>query len=203
MNAEDRKKHILQCAKKLFSEHGYYKTQISDIINDAGIARGTVYQYFTNKDDIFVTLMENFYLDWEKSIALNLDTLDLKSISPKQYIFHRILNTLAFLEEDRDLCSIVLRMGIGLHRDFDSLIQRFETKIINLVAGDLKLGIQFGSVRKDINIELTANLISGALFRISYHYFVQKKNHRQDLAMLTEEILDIIIPGIFTPRKRG
>jgi len=184
------------------SQHGYYKTQISDIINDAGIARGTVYQYFTNKDDIFVTLIENFYHDWEKSIALELDNLDIEHISPKQYIFHRIKNTLLFLETDRDLCNIVLRMGIGLHRDFDNLIQKFEKKIINLVTGDLELGIRYGSVRKDINMELTANLLAGALFRISYYYFVQKKGAHLDLDSITGEILDIIMPGIFVPQKK-
>jgi AcrR family transcriptional regulator len=202
MNAEDRKKHILNCAKKLFSQHGYYKTQISDIINDAGIARGTVYQYFTSKDDIFVTLIENFYHDWEQSIALNLGNLDLKSISPKSYISHRIKNTLAFLEADRDLCNIVLRMGIGLHRDFDALMQRFEKKIINLITGDLELGIQFGSVRKDLNMELTANIMAGALFRVSYHYFVQKKSAPNDLDTITSEILDIFLPGIFVSKKK-
>ncbi len=202
MNAEERKKHILTCAKKLFSQHGFYKTQISDIISDAGIARGTVYQYFSNKDDIFVTLVEDFYHDWEKSITLKLENLNLDQISPKQYIFHRIKNTLVFLETDRDLCNIVLRMGIGLHRDFDTLIEKFEKKIIKLVSGDLELGIRYGSVRKNINMELTANLLAGALFRLSYFYFVQKKAPHLDLDEITKEILDIIIPGIFVPQKK-
>ncbi len=197
MNAEARKAHILQCAKKLFAEHGYYKTQISDIIREAKIARGTVYQYFENKDDLFVTLLENFYTDWEKAIALNLDNLDLQKISAKQYIFHRIKNTLAFLEADRDLCTIVLRMGVGLHKDFDYLIERFEKKILNLIAGDLQIGIEYGNVRNDINIELTSNLIAGALFRISYYYFVYKKNSSHNLDDITNDILDVIIPGIF------
>lgn len=202
MNAEARKSHILQCAKKLFAEHGYYHTQISDIIQEAKIARGTVYQYFENKDDLFVTLLENFYNDWEKAIALNLNNLNLEKISAKQYIFHRIKNTLAFLEADRDLCSIVLRMGVGLHKDFDSLIQRFELKILNLIASDIELGIRYENVRKDINIELASNLIAGALFRLSYHYFVYKKERVNNLDDITKQILDIIIPGIFVPRKK-
>ncbi len=202
MNAEERKKHILQCAKKLFAEHGYYKTQISDIIHDAKIARGTVYQYFDNKDDLFITLLENFYNDWEKAIALNLNNLDLEKISAKQYIFHRIKNTLAFLEADRDLCTIVLRMGVGLHKEFDNLIQRFEIKILNLIAGDLELGIKYGNIRNDINIELASNLIAGALFRLSYYYFVQKKDAVNNLDDITNQILDIIIPGIFISKKK-
>ncbi|MCX7678928.1 MAG: TetR/AcrR family transcriptional regulator [Spirochaetes bacterium] len=202
MNAEARKAHILKCAKKLFAEHGYYKTQISDIIREAKIARGTVYQYFENKDDLFVTLLENFYADWEKAVALNLKEIDLDKISAKQYIFYRIKNTLKFLQSDRDLCSIVLRMGVGLHKDFDLLIQRFEAKILNLIASDLELGIRYGNVRTDINIELASNLIAGALFRLSYHYFVYKKGVHIDLDAITTQIVNIIIPGIFVERKK-
>lgn len=202
MKAESRRRHILQCAKKLFAEHGYYKTQISDIIREAKIARGTVYQYFENKDDIFVTLLENFYDSWEKAVALNLQDINLNKISAKQYIFHRIKNTLEFLHADPDLCSIVLRMGIGLHKDFDFLIQRFENKILNLIISDLELGMNYGNVRSDINIELVANIIAGALFRISYYYFVLKKDPSIDLNAITSEIVNIIIPGIFVRKKK-
>lgn len=52
MRSEEKKKKILNCAKRLFSKNGFYKTQISDIAKAAKIARGTIYQYFENKDII-------------------------------------------------------------------------------------------------------------------------------------------------------
>ena len=70
MKADKRKKAILDCAKKLFSERGYYQTHISDIVKEVQIARGTVYQYFDNKDDIFITLVEDYYSKWRSMVSI-------------------------------------------------------------------------------------------------------------------------------------
>ena len=83
MKADERKKLILEYAKRLFSRKGYYNTQISDIVDEAKIARGTVYQYFKNKDDIFITLIRDFYNDWEKYISVEMNKIDLGTISPQ------------------------------------------------------------------------------------------------------------------------
>ncbi len=56
MKAVERKQLILDRAKHLFSLKGYYNTQISDIVDDAKIARGTVYQYFRNKKEILYAI---------------------------------------------------------------------------------------------------------------------------------------------------
>ncbi len=71
MDSEQRKKQILECAKKLFAKKGYYQTQISDIQHEAGVARGTIYQYFKNKDDIFKTLLENLHTQMRDIISSN------------------------------------------------------------------------------------------------------------------------------------
>jgi len=201
MDATERKNQILKCSKKLFSEHGYYNTQIADIIREAGIARGTVYQYFKHKDHIFSTLIENFYNDWQQSISLNLGQHDLNSMNPRTYLYYRVKNTLEFLESDRDLCNIVLRMGLGLQEDFEKLILRFEQKIINLITEDLKLGIQFHNIPEDLDLEFTANMIAGSLFRISYHYFVVKDARKKDVEDISRKVLEMLSPAIFIKRS--
>ncbi len=100
MKAEDRKTLILDCAKKLFSKKGYYNTQISDIVKTAKIARGTIYQYFLNKDDIFITLLENYYKKWEQTILVKADDIDIKAITGPDFLRYRIKNTLLFFSND-------------------------------------------------------------------------------------------------------
>lgn len=204
MNAEERKKQILLCAKKLFSQKGYYETQIADIIDEAGIARGTVYQYFGHKNDIFITLLESFFEDWEKFVALEKNQMDLSAITPGEYLRFRIKKTLEFFHNDNDLCSIVLRGGLGLRHDFDAMIYRFEKRIIAIIIDDLKLGIQYRRIRENLDLELAANLIVGALFRISYHYFVTNRRGKKaaDIDGIAGEIVSILKPGLFrSPEK--
>lgn len=48
-----RRGEILEAATKVFAEKGYDGTRMSDIAEQAGITKGTIYLYFTNKEDVF------------------------------------------------------------------------------------------------------------------------------------------------------
>ena len=199
MKAEQRKKLILENAKRLFSKKGYYSTQISDIVDEVKIARGTVYQYFKNKDAIFLTLLKDFYSSWERHISLEMSKLDLRVISPADYFYYRIKYTLEVLAKDPDLCNIVLRMGIGLSDGLDTTIKRFEKKIHNLVIDDLNLGIRNNNIRKDLNVEIASNLITGALLRTALSDFASKKKRRttKEIEKLARDIAGFFGPAIF------
>ncbi len=47
---------ILDAAVKIFAENGYHGSQVSKIAREAGVADGTIYLYFKNKEDILVSL---------------------------------------------------------------------------------------------------------------------------------------------------
>ena len=49
---------ILKVAGALFARHGYRKTTIRQIINESGISSGSIYNLFTNKDEIFQALVD-------------------------------------------------------------------------------------------------------------------------------------------------
>jgi len=51
---EDKEKRILESARKFFFRYGFKKTSLDEVAEDAGIAKGTIYNYFKNKEDLFV-----------------------------------------------------------------------------------------------------------------------------------------------------
>lgn len=59
-NKEKKRKDILTAAKKVFLQKGYEPTTIQDIANEVGITRGTMYLYFSGKDDLFQELLLEF-----------------------------------------------------------------------------------------------------------------------------------------------
>jgi len=54
----DKRGRILQAAIKVFARKGFYNAKISEIAHQAGVADGTIYLYFKNKDDILICLFE-------------------------------------------------------------------------------------------------------------------------------------------------
>lgn len=65
--AEDKKamrrRQILMAALEAFSEKGFDKTSVNDIVNKSGLSKGTLYWYFDNKQAIFIGMVEMIFED--------------------------------------------------------------------------------------------------------------------------------------------
>ena len=57
---EDRKEEILNAALELFARQGVNHTTMQDIALKAGISKGLIYNYFTNKEDLLNELIKSF-----------------------------------------------------------------------------------------------------------------------------------------------
>src|SRR5207302_4299670 len=66
--ADARRAQLLDAAKRVFARRGYPAANIADICEEAGVARGTIYQYFRNKRDVLIALLD----DVAASVALVL-----------------------------------------------------------------------------------------------------------------------------------
>jgi len=53
-----RRTQILDAATHVFAENGYHRTKIKDIAKAAGLGTGTIYNYFTNKEDLLFGLLD-------------------------------------------------------------------------------------------------------------------------------------------------
>jgi AcrR family transcriptional regulator len=60
LERQARMDRILDSAEKLFVEKGYNNTSINDIAEDADFSRTSVYQYFTNKEEIYLQILERY-----------------------------------------------------------------------------------------------------------------------------------------------
>jgi AcrR family transcriptional regulator len=56
---EDRQDHILKAALGLFSEHGFAATRLEDVARRAGVAKGTLYLYFPDKEALFERMLQS------------------------------------------------------------------------------------------------------------------------------------------------
>ena len=57
---EERRKEIIETAGKLFEEKGYEQTQVQDIVNEIGVAKGLFYYYFKSKDEVMEELADRY-----------------------------------------------------------------------------------------------------------------------------------------------
>src|SRR5258708_9525672 len=64
LTREDKRRanqgRILQAARKVFAQHGYHGATIGEIADEAGLSNGAVYYNFTNKEDLFLALLDEW-----------------------------------------------------------------------------------------------------------------------------------------------
>ncbi len=59
-SAEHRRSQILEAAARCFSESGYERATMDDVARSSGLSKGSLYRFFSSKDDVLLALFEDF-----------------------------------------------------------------------------------------------------------------------------------------------
>lgn len=74
-----REQEIITAAKSLFMTHGPDRVSVDLIVQQVGIAKGTVYRHFQSKDDIFAVICINYLVDLCERLSQNNKTRPISS----------------------------------------------------------------------------------------------------------------------------
>jgi TetR/AcrR family fatty acid metabolism transcriptional regulator len=132
---------------------------VSEIAKTAGVADGTIYLYFKNKDDVLITI-------FEEGIGRLLTILRevAESDEPFERRITRIIELqLGLLEEQRDLAEVItvnLRQSSRLLKQYAApLFMQY----IDVIAGVVREGQEEGAFRPDLNPRVVARSLFGAI----------------------------------------
>ena len=196
MLREERKKLVLLAAKAVFSQKGYHQASVSDIIQRAGIARGTFYLYFKSKRDVFNSILDELVRELERLIKqIDLDS-STSSGSPFEQLRSILRFVIMFALEDPDMTQIVLRRADGLVSEFDSKLREFYEVVIDKIDSSLQQGIELGLVRK-CNTKVIACCILGCMKEVVSLIFLDEDTISQ-LDSVLDEVLNFGLQGVLT-----
>ncbi len=69
---ETKRQLLLQAAAEVFARQGYHATRVADIARHAGVAKGTVYEYFRTKEELFYALLDEWLNQFEEELVERL-----------------------------------------------------------------------------------------------------------------------------------
>lgn len=160
--ALDRRKHIMAVASKVFAQKGYYASTISDIASAAGIAKGTIYWYFSNKRSIMSAILD----DISREIAETFGGILQNAPDGLSAVLRCVEPALRLLDRHGPI-YLMYFLEIG---STDRAIQEKYRSIYKVVhAGTrhaIKRGIKDGTIR-EMNADLAAYAVMGLVERVS------------------------------------
>ena len=196
MRPEERRAQIKDVARRLFGERGYHRTQISDLIEEAGIARGTFYLYFRNKREIFDELLDDLLRTIDGCIrGIEIGAGSAPVGEQMKGNLSRILETMA---QNRPLAHILLRAAVGLDPDFDRKVDDFYRQVGNRIAEGLALGLEMGIVHP-CDPHVAAPMILGSIKEVVYQYLVATDGE-PDWEAVTDEALGYVVRAVLTTK---
>lgn len=184
------KEKILKAAEKEFSQRGFYGTQISHIIQSAGVARGTFYLYFKSKEEVFQELLKRVVQDIRERIKPVDPTKDVIS-----QIRQNIVSVAEYALQNRDLARIVLFRSC--EPEYAKITECFFEELVKLVKRTLEKGIEMG-ILKPIDTELIARAIVGAGKEVLKGLISKEE---VDLFKVADELINFCMGGIWNDNR--
>ncbi|GBF35623.1 transcriptional regulator, TetR family [Desulfocucumis palustris] len=160
---KDREK--FKIAVDIFSSKGYHSTTMDEVAQAMGVAKGTIYYHFKNKDELYLctTQLGISILEIMAREAIGQHT------DSREKIVALIESYLLFMHDYAGIAYIFLRELFGDHnrRDFFREATKSYQKLIQNV---LEEGQRAGAFAGDLNAEICASSIFGMIFTVAIHY---------------------------------
>ncbi len=124
--SEDRRRAILDAALAIFAEHGFEAARLDDVATRAGVAKGTLYLYFDNKQFLFEALIRDSLVP----VLAQLETIASGSVSdPVDALAHMLqVFEKQVLGSDRKL---VLRLIIAEGPRFPAIAKFYHREVVS------------------------------------------------------------------------
>lgn len=157
---EQRRRELLDVALRVFAQRGYHQARIADIIDAAGVARGTFYLYFESKNAIFHALLDDLLARLRASVVGVSMASDAPPVNVQ--IRQSVERVLAAFVASPDLTRVVLREAVGLEPEVDRKLADFYARLHRWLADSLANGTRLGLLRAS-DTELAAWAVLGTV----------------------------------------
>ena len=206
MRSEARQRQILSCAKRVFAHRGFHAANVSHICAEAGIGRGTLYQYFTSKHAVLTAILRETldrvralmefqsrqFVTWSRPEELT--RMQVMRFSARQ-----LRHILGVVFDDDDSMRILLREAVGLDVEIEKLLGEIDTTLIAIVERDFVRAQDHG-ITRPLDARMVATMVVGAIEKLALAAL--RGDAPVDLDKLAEEATKLHAIGTLSDRLK-
>jgi len=185
----DKYYSMLKAAGAVFARQGFYKATISQIAARAGVADGTIYLYFKNKDDI----LYQFIKFKTRTVFEKMRQAVEKSDNAEKMLKNLIACHLKEFQNDRDM-AVIFQSEIRYRRDIESHIKDISKMYFEFLTDIIEQGQVKGFIRQDLFIGLVKRFILGAVEGVINTWVNAEEKY--DLVSMADPLVDLYMNGI-------
>ena len=180
----------MDAAVIVIAENGYHQAQVSKIAKEAGVADGTIYLYFKNKEDILISVFR------EKMAIFvnNVEVILKQDIDTSEKLFKMIDSHFRILHEDRHLAIVTQLELRQSNKELRLRINEVLKEYLTLLDAILKEGIVNGVLDEGLDIRLARQMVFGTIDETITSWVMNDQKY--DLMKLSPDVHRLIMNGM-------
>ncbi|MDE3839843.1 TetR family transcriptional regulator [Bacillus methanolicus] len=190
-------RQIIDAAVIVIAENGYHQAQVSKIAKQAGVADGTIYLYFKNKEDILISLFQD-------KMGYFVEKIE-EEIAGKETAAEKLLtlieNHFKMLADDPHLAIVTQLELRQSNKDLRLKINEVLKRYLKVVDKILIEGIENGEFSGALDIRLARQMIFGTIDETVTTWVMNDQKY--DLTALSEKVHELLIHGCRGFRSKG
>ena len=188
---EEKRRLILDAAVRVFARTGYHRCRVGDITEEAGVAHGLLYHYFSSKEEVLETILRDTWAE----VLDALRAVEATEEAPRERLSHVAAILLRSWRRDPDLVRVLVRevaRSPQVESKVDQLGEAFRA-IERIVAR----GQQEGAFRTDVDARLASWIFYGAIEEILTGWVLgQLPDADEDVAVAERTVVELLCEGI-------
>jgi AcrR family transcriptional regulator len=186
---ESKKDLIIEAAILVFSHKGYHHSKMEEIAVEAGIGKGTIYEYFSSKLQLLQEIMERSFHLYDQSLMPD----KVITSTTKERIMRLVEGHFRFCQENKELTRILFWDTDIMDEELRDWACQKRTAKEQQLQAFFEAGIRSGEIRA-VDAKLLTLMIGGILSSIWLPVVIE--DWEIDAANAAEQVTDIIMNGI-------
>lgn len=188
----EKRERILQGALRAFAKKGFYNTKVSEIASEAGVADGTIYLYFKNKDDLLISLFEDrmeFLID---RLQTELDAVGDDVLDQLRCVVDMHFQLAIQERELAEFITVELRQSAKFVKEYEN--PKFHD-YLHILETLIERGQSEAVIRDDIDRRLVARTLFGALDEVLLQLTLSR-SAVGDVREKAQQVSQVFIEGL-------
>lgn len=205
-----KRQRITELAVEEFATHPYRQASLSNIVARAGIAKGSIYQYFEDKQDLYRWLVLD--VAYEQQVAHIRAYVQATPADFYVYLQQVTLAALRFYSQFPRLGRLLAGvLELSADPELAPLCKQVRQQSYQWCCSVLEQAIQHGHVRSDLKIDVAAHLVTAALGEGMTYLLLDRLNtdlgtalhHPERIEKISETVLEALVEDTVSILQRG
>ncbi|EGQ22407.1 TetR family transcriptional regulator [Sporosarcina newyorkensis 2681] len=173
----------------VIAENGYHQAQVSKIAKEAGVADGTIYLYFKNKEDILISVFR------EKMAIFveNINEILTKDLSISEKLLQVVENHFRVLQNDPHLAIVTQLELRQSNKDLRFQINNVLKEYMILLDQLLEEGVEKNELSSELDLRLARQMLFGTMDETITSWVMNEQKY--DLISLAPKVSNMLLRG--------